>query len=64
MERKYIRVCEDPELEFIKTVHSGGATINLYIKRVSEEEKEKNRKAIEDYFKSIGYIAQVPRLNL
>ena len=64
MKKEYKRICEDPELEFIKTVHSDGATINIYVKRVSEEEKARNRKNIEDCFRRLGYKAKVPSLNL
>ena len=64
MSREHIRICDDPELEHVKTICSDGATVNIYIKRVSEEEKEKNRKAIIDCFARMGYEAKVPRLNL
>lgn len=64
MAKDFIRICDNPELEYVKTVYDGGATINVYIRRVSEEEKAKNRQNIVDYFKKLGYDAKVPSLNI
>ena len=64
MAKDFIRICEDPELELVKTVHDGGATINVYIKRESEEVKAKNRQNLKDFFAKLGYDAKIPSLNI